>query len=106
MQGGGISLSEVDNVISAFEEYKNDIQTFLDQISENPNYTQAYKGFEKAVQAYVDQICETVKTGVIHRIDATIQALKTAKEEYSAKSEAVDTDVRGDATSFSFEGKM
>ncbi len=105
MQGGGISLSEVDNVINAFEEYKNDIQSFLEQAAGNFSYNKAYKGFEQAVQTYIEQISETVKTGIVARIDATMEALKNAKEEYKAKIEDIDVSVRKEGSRFTFDGK-
>ena len=85
MQGGGISFSSVDSVCSSFDEYKSNIQSTLDSIAENPNYQQAYKGFDQAVKTYVDNVCEQVKTGVIQRIEATVNALKQAREEYESQ---------------------
>lgn len=105
MKGGGISLAEVDNVISAFEEYKNNISNFLDQVADTQDYTKAYKGFDQAIKAYVDSVCETVKNGVIKRIDATTAALRRAKEEYSTQDDTMNADIRGDSSRFTFEGR-
>ena len=105
VNGGGISLAGVDNVISAWNEYKQNIESFLDQIADTQEYTKAYKGFEKSVQAFVNQVCDTIRVGVVQRVEGTVQALSKAKEEYSSQSEKVSSEVSTAGSKFTFDAR-
>lgn len=101
----GISIAGVDNVLAAFSEYQNDIESFLNQISETQDYSQAYKGLDKAVEGFVEQTCQTVKVGIIDRLNATTEALNTAKLDYMNMMEQEQAEISKDSSRFEFTGK-
>lgn len=99
----GISMSGVDGVVSAFETYKSEIENYLNTLAEQQNYKQAYRGFDKAVEAFVNQVCESVRAGLVIKINNTIEALKTAKEEYVAQGETMNSEITGASGSVTFD---